>query len=131
MGVPKSTDGVIKLLETLDKKYSNNDWPLLIHCTAGIGRTGTFMSIHLLTEIADKSNHVLDIKSLIFFLRHQRISLVETWVSALFLLINETPRLVKTKLISKEQFKFIFQTLYDKYKHMVQTDTEYMIENTN
>ena len=50
--------------------------PLLIHCSAGVGRTGTLVALDSLTQELDEENQA-SIYNLIYDLRHQRNFLVQ------------------------------------------------------
>ena len=54
--------------------------PLLIHCSAGVGRTGTYMALDMLLDEARQSGEV-DILDVVSHLRRQRMTLVQTKVS--------------------------------------------------
>ena len=49
------------------------------HCSAGVGRTGTFITIDTVLEQAKKEG-VVDIAGVINKLRHQRMKMVQTVV---------------------------------------------------
>ena len=61
-----------------------NEWhslggPLLIHCSAGVGRTGTFITLDMALEQINKEGKV-DIAGIVTRLREQRIRMVQTEV---------------------------------------------------
>ena len=71
---------------TLRKKVMEN-WnrsggPILVHCSAGVGRTGTFITIDLALEQA-KTEGVVDIPGIVNRLREQRMQMVQTVVCTL------------------------------------------------
>ena len=53
--------------------------PLLIHCSAGVGRTGTFMAVDMLLDEAKQTGEV-DVLGVVTHLRRQRMTLVQTKV---------------------------------------------------
>jgi len=55
--------------------------PLLIHCSAGVGRTGTYMALDMLLDDAQQSGEV-DVLAVVSHLRRQRMTLVQTKVPA-------------------------------------------------
>jgi len=83
-GVPEHTDAYIQLAEGADNTNTSNG-PIVVHCSAGIGRTGTFITIHSLLELIkeklkeDKSNALtINISDVIVKLREQRSGMVQT-----------------------------------------------------
>ena len=58
-----------------DKTY-----PILVHCSAGAGRTGTFIALDMALEQADMEGFV-DIAGIINRLRQQRPKMVQTKVN--------------------------------------------------
>ena len=68
----------------LHKRVMNN-WspskgPILVHCSAGVGRTGTFIAVDLALEQARKEG-VVDIAGIVNRLRQQKMKMVQTLVS--------------------------------------------------
>ena len=66
-------------------KQATNNWspskgPILVHCSAGVGRTGTFIAIDLALEQAKKEG-VVDIAGIVNRLRQQKKKMVQTLVS--------------------------------------------------
>jgi len=70
----------IRKVRTLDAGASG---PLLVHCSAGVGRTGTFMALTMLLGQAKQSAEV-DIFAVVTHLRRQRMMLVQTLVLTSF-----------------------------------------------
>jgi len=53
-GLPASTSVFRSLLQKVDQNR-NPDVPIVIHCSAGVGRTGTFCAVHsILHQVADR-----------------------------------------------------------------------------
>jgi protein tyrosine phosphatase len=48
-GQPASCDAFLTMVDAVDRVNVNNA-PLLVHCSAGIGRTGTFIVVHAVLE---------------------------------------------------------------------------------
>ena len=59
--------------------WRRGDPPILVHCSAGVGRTGTFITIDLALEQAKKEG-VVDIAGIVNRLRQQRMQMVQTVV---------------------------------------------------
>ena len=53
--------------------------PLLVHCSAGVGRTGTFITVDIALEQAEKERKV-DIAGIVTRLRQQRMKMVQNQV---------------------------------------------------
>ena len=66
---------------TLNKrvmKYWNaSRGPILVHCSAGVGRTGTFIAVDMAMEQAENEGKV-DIAGIVTRLRQQRMKMVQT-----------------------------------------------------
>ncbi|VDK48526.1 unnamed protein product [Dibothriocephalus latus] len=82
--VPSSAVGFLTFLDVVNQHVArlhstNRDSipPLIVHCSAGIGRTGTFTSIDIALEQA-KEERVVDIRGIVARMRCQRACTVQT-----------------------------------------------------
>lgn len=57
-------------------EYSNQESPILVHCSAGVGRSGTFVAAHSLRQDILAGKTVINIPQRIFDIRLQRAELV-------------------------------------------------------
>ena len=62
------------------KSWSPSKGPILVHCSAGVGRTGTFIAVDIALEQAKKEG-LVDIAGIVNRLRKQRMKMVQTLVS--------------------------------------------------
>ena len=80
-GVPSNAISMINFIKKVRKThpYSKEDL-LLVHCSAGVGRTGTFITLDYLLERI-KNESTIDIHEFVCNLRKQRVLMVQTLVS--------------------------------------------------
>lgn len=81
-GVPKSGDGFIDFIGQVHKtkEQFGQDGPITVHCSAGVGRTGVFISMSIVLERMQYEG-VLDVFQTVRILRSQRPAMVQTEVS--------------------------------------------------
>jgi len=98
-GVPPSPQHFLQLMELVDNTMETKGGSIGVHCSAGIGRSGTFCTVHINVHILRehfKKNFrppPLNIVNTILLLRKQRPGMVQT----------------------KEQFLFCYRAILDEY----------------
>jgi len=89
-GIPNSTEVMRELIKELDIRKKTPKDPIVVHCSAGIGRAGTFLAIHIsLQKHLTNPNLKISVKDTVLKLRQQRHGMVQ----------------------SKDQYKFVYATL--------------------
>eukprot|EP01127_Copromyxa_protea_P013121 TRINITY_DN3487_c0_g4_i1.p1 TRINITY_DN3487_c0_g4~~TRINITY_DN3487_c0_g4_i1.p1 ORF type:complete len:754 (-),score=114.66 TRINITY_DN3487_c0_g4_i1:342-2396(-) len=89
-GVPRSSQVMREIIAEVDLRKGDPEDPILVHCSAGIGRTGTFLAVHIALA-RELQGEKIDIKETVSRLRRQRIGMVQ----------------------SAEQYMFIYKVLSD------------------
>ncbi|WKX97287.1 hypothetical protein Q1695_013162 [Nippostrongylus brasiliensis] len=89
-GCPEQPESVLRFLDAVDvacKKAISTQGPVIVHCSAGIGRTGTFIVIDiLLNQIRNRgSSCPIDIPRTVMKIREQRSRMVQTEAQYVFL----------------------------------------------
>eukprot|EP01126_Amoeba_proteus_P003424 TRINITY_DN11138_c0_g1_i3.p1 TRINITY_DN11138_c0_g1~~TRINITY_DN11138_c0_g1_i3.p1 ORF type:complete len:154 (-),score=40.37 TRINITY_DN11138_c0_g1_i3:308-706(-) len=84
MGVPTNGLDLLGMMQVADEKQKqiSASSPTLVHCSAGLGRTGTYILIHTSLSYAQerKTMELLEIpiKDIILRLREQRHGMIQT-----------------------------------------------------
>ncbi|NXA29562.1 PTPRK phosphatase, partial [Ibidorhyncha struthersii] len=84
-GVPRNPAQLLCLVEVVNKRgLEASAGPVLVHCSAGIGRTGTFIALDFLLKMG-KAEGKVDVFHCVQRLREQRVSMVQTKEQYIFL----------------------------------------------
>ncbi|XP_052634163.1 LOW QUALITY PROTEIN: receptor-type tyrosine-protein phosphatase kappa-like [Harpia harpyja] len=90
-GVPRNPAQLLALVDVVNKRgLEVPTGPVLVHCSAGIGRTGTFIALDFLLKMG-KAEGKVDVFHCVQRLREQRVSMVQT----------------------KEQYTFLYEVLLE------------------
>ena len=71
---------LLSLTSVVMNSWRQDKGPIIVHCSAGVGRTGTFIAIEIGMEQIKQEGKV-DIAGIVTRLRQQRIKMVQTSVS--------------------------------------------------
>lgn len=103
-GVPKTSKDLLDYLDEVQSLISKisppfeEAVPLLIHCSAGVGRSGVFLMMDLLTHQFNNNEHV-DIPGTLRTLRTRRSHIVQTEEQYLFIYTSLLAYLDQSRLI--------------------------------
>jgi len=76
-GIPDSAEVMKDLITEVDIRKRGVDKPIVVHCSAGIGRTGTFVAIHMCLQ-KDLQGEEIDISKTVRSLREQRLGMIQS-----------------------------------------------------
>jgi len=94
-GVPSNEDAFIKLTEIVDQN-NVGEGPMVVHCSAGIGRSGTFCAIHSYVRYLRK-----------YYKEHNDIPDINI-PRRLIELRKDRPKMIQTK----EQYEFVYRAIF-------------------
>jgi receptor-type tyrosine-protein phosphatase A len=78
-GVPEDASSMLKFVRRVRGATSPTHGPVVIHCSAGVGRTGTFIAIDvMLQKMAAKES--LNVQEFVCRMRAQRAYMIQTSV---------------------------------------------------
>ena len=80
-GVPVNAISMINFIRRVRRSHPySNTCTMVVHCSAGVGRTGTFITLDYMLERI-KTDNSLNIFEFVTGLRKQRVLMVQTLVS--------------------------------------------------
>ena len=78
--MPRYATALLGFIRSVRKSHFPSDpTPLLVHCSAGVGRTGTFIVLDIMLQVLE-AQAVINVYQCILNLRRQRCMMVQTEV---------------------------------------------------
>merc|ERR1712051_149048 len=77
-GVPSSTKALLEFRRKVNKSYRGRSCPMILHCSDGVGRAGTYVLIDMVLNRMTKGSKEIDIAATLEHIRDQRAGMVQT-----------------------------------------------------
>ncbi|CAL8263724.1 unnamed protein product [Merluccius merluccius] len=123
-GVPETTQSLIQFVRTV-RDYINRtpgSGPTVVHCSAGVGRTGTFIVLDRVLQQLDTKD-MLDIYGAVFDLRLHRSHMVQTECQYAYL--HQCVRdVLRARKLRREQENLLYP-IYENVHHDTHRDMVY------
>eukprot|EP00051_Salpingoeca_urceolata_P021959 m.351444 g.351444 ORF g.351444 m.351444 type:complete len:331 (-) comp19897_c0_seq3:48-1040(-) len=84
-GAPDETWPILELLRSVREATAQSMSPMVVHCSAGIGRSGTFMALHIGMQELQNQWRVVDVLRTVSKMRQERGGVVQTPVQYHFI----------------------------------------------
>ncbi|KAI4902613.1 hypothetical protein NFI96_032935 [Prochilodus magdalenae] len=83
-GVPESSSTLIQFVKAVRSNRGHDNTTIVVHCSAGVGRTGVFIALdHLIQHVRD--HDFVDVYGLVAELRTERMCMVQNLAQYMFL----------------------------------------------
>ncbi|KAL3876442.1 hypothetical protein ACJMK2_034287 [Sinanodonta woodiana] len=110
-GVPEAASSIVQFWHKVRNMQSHKQSPTLVHCSAGIGRTGTYIALDYLAD-QGKDKQYVQIFPCVAQLRRQRVNLVQTEAQYQFLheaLVEAL--MISGSAVTAETFPYVYKEL--------------------
>ncbi|CAF2805874.1 unnamed protein product [Rotaria sp. Silwood2] len=77
MDVPNDSHTLLHLIREVNEQTNHEQYPIVVHCTAGVGRTGTYIAIDAMLDKI-KQEEKVDIYNFVLQMRRERHLMVQT-----------------------------------------------------
>jgi len=75
---PSSTKAILEFRRKVNKSYRGRSCPMIVHCSDGVGRSGTYVLIDMVLNRMMKGSKEIDIAATLEHIRDQRAGMVQT-----------------------------------------------------
>ena len=86
-GVPADKTVMIAFVRRVRQNHPSEGPPLIVHCSAGVGRTGTFITLDTMLQRIDNKEEDLNVYEFLVDMRSKRTLMVQTEVGVGYLFI--------------------------------------------
>ncbi|RZF35702.1 hypothetical protein LSTR_LSTR009570 [Laodelphax striatellus] len=76
-GVPSPPQTLVRFVRAFRERVGPDQRPIVVHCSAGVGRSGTFIALDRILQQINHSDHV-DIFGIVYAMRKERVWMVQT-----------------------------------------------------
>merc|ERR1712198_498975 len=76
--IPSSTKAILEFRRKVNKSYRGRSAPICVHCSDGVGRSGTYVLIDMVLNRMMKGSKEIDIAATLEHIRDQRSGMVQT-----------------------------------------------------
>ncbi|XP_019855187.1 PREDICTED: receptor-type tyrosine-protein phosphatase F-like isoform X2 [Amphimedon queenslandica] len=127
-GVPEHPTTLLRFIHKVQRENPKNAGPVVVHCSAGVGRTGTFITISCqIQQILDRK--CLDIYNFVQSMRYRRCFMVQTEAQYIFIhdALLEYLECGETEVSArevKEQFRLLNE-VFDKEEGKTRLEKEF------
>lgn len=78
LGIPSSVKALLDFRRKVNKSYRGRSCPIVVHCSDGCGRTGTYCLVDMVLNRMAKGAKEIDIAATLEHIRDQRMNMVKT-----------------------------------------------------
>jgi len=76
--LPHSTKSLLEFRRKVNKSYRGRSCPIIVHCSDGVGRSGTYVLLDMVLNRINKGSKEIDIAATLEHIRDQRSGMVQT-----------------------------------------------------
>jgi len=76
--LPESTKSLLEFRRKVNKSYRGRCCPIIVHCSDGVGRSGTYVLLDMVLNRMSKGSKEIDIAATLEHIRDQRSGMVQT-----------------------------------------------------
>ncbi|XP_046394393.1 tyrosine-protein phosphatase 10D isoform X1 [Ischnura elegans] len=77
-GVPDPPQTLVRFVRAFRERVPPDQRPIVVHCSAGVGRSGTFIALDRLLQQVKRGDQVVDIFGMVHAMRRERVWMVQT-----------------------------------------------------